>query len=167
MEMLVFISYCVLSYWAVGQTIYANKIQIGSLKDIFLTRFVLGVLLGLILIPVAILKKLFIHWDGRKNHERAIWNLWWQCRGYAETDDEAEPYVDEVVRIAANNGAKYNFDVSARRKILLEIWDEHINRSIESNPAGFLLRSPTGFFLPQTKDKAYWHWLIYWIRSCL
>ena len=56
MEMLVFILYCVLSYWAVGQTIYANKIQIGSMKDIFL-----GVLLGLILIPVAILKKLFIH----------------------------------------------------------------------------------------------------------
>jgi hypothetical protein len=50
-----------LSYWAVGQTIYANKIQIGPMKDIFLTRFVLGVLLGLILIPVAILKKLFIH----------------------------------------------------------------------------------------------------------
>lgn len=61
MEMLVFILYCMLSYWAVGQTIYVNKIQIGSLKDIFLTRFVLGVLLGLILIPVAILKKLFIH----------------------------------------------------------------------------------------------------------
>ncbi len=61
MEMVVFIVYCVLSYWAVGQTIYANKIQIGSMKDIFLTRFVLGVLLGLILIPVAILKKLFIH----------------------------------------------------------------------------------------------------------
>ena len=61
MEMVVFIVYCVLSYWAVGQTIYANKIQIGSMKDIFLTRFVLGVLLGLILIPVAILKMLFIH----------------------------------------------------------------------------------------------------------
>lgn len=30
MEMVVFIVYCVLSYWAVGQTIYANKIQIGS-----------------------------------------------------------------------------------------------------------------------------------------
>lgn len=58
---LVFFVYCVLSYWAVGQTIYANKIQIGSMKDIFLTRFVLGVLLGLILIPVAILKKLCIH----------------------------------------------------------------------------------------------------------
>jgi hypothetical protein len=61
MEMVVFFVYCVLSYWAVGQTIYANKIQIGSMKDIFLTRFVLGVLLGLILIPVAILKKLCIH----------------------------------------------------------------------------------------------------------
>ena len=61
MEMVVFIVYCVLSYWAVGQTIFANKIQIGSMKDVFLTRFVLGVLLGLILIPVAILKKLFIH----------------------------------------------------------------------------------------------------------
>ena len=45
MEMVVFIVYCVLSYWAVGQTIYANKIQIGSMKDI----------------PVAILKKLCIH----------------------------------------------------------------------------------------------------------
>ena len=56
MEMVVFIVYCVLSYWAVGQTIYAN-----TMKDIFLTRFVLGVLLGLILIPVAILKKLCIH----------------------------------------------------------------------------------------------------------
>ena len=28
---------------------------------------------------------------------------------YAETDDEAEPYVDEVVRIAANNGAQIQF----------------------------------------------------------
>ena len=28
---------------------------------------------------------------------------------YAETDDEAEPYVDEVVKIAANNGAQIQF----------------------------------------------------------
>ena len=28
-------------------------------------------------------------------------------------------------------------------------------KSIRLNPAGFLLRSPTGFFLPQTKDKAH------------
>ena len=61
MEMVVFIVYCVLSYWAVGQTIFANKIQIGSMNDVILTRVVLGGLLGLILIPVAMLKKLFIH----------------------------------------------------------------------------------------------------------
>lgn len=61
MEMVLFIVYSALGYWAVGQTIYANKIQVGTMKDIFLTRMVLGILLGLVLIPVAILKKLFTH----------------------------------------------------------------------------------------------------------
>ena len=61
MEMIVILVYCALSYWAAGQTIYANKIQIGTMKDIFLTRFIVGVLLGLILIPVALLKKLLGH----------------------------------------------------------------------------------------------------------
>lgn len=61
MEMFIFIVYSALGYWAAGQTIYANKIQIGTMKNIFLTRLVVGILLGLILIPVAILKKLFSH----------------------------------------------------------------------------------------------------------
>ena len=61
MEMIIILAYCALGYWAAGQTIYANKIQIGTMQDIFLTRFLVGVLLGLILIPVAILKKLFSH----------------------------------------------------------------------------------------------------------
>ena len=61
MEMFVFIVYSALSYWAAGQTIYANKIQIGTMKNIFLNRLVVGILLGVILIPVAILKKLFSH----------------------------------------------------------------------------------------------------------
>lgn len=61
MEMFIFIVYSALGYWAVGQTIYANKIQVGTMKNIFLTRLVVGILLGLILIPVAILKKLFGH----------------------------------------------------------------------------------------------------------
>ena len=61
MDMMIFIVYSALGYWAVGQTIYANKIQVGAMKDIFLTRLVLGILLGLILVPVAILKKLFVH----------------------------------------------------------------------------------------------------------
>ena len=59
MDMIIFIVYGALGYWAVGKTIYANKIQIGSLKDIFLTRFCMGVLLGWILIPVAIIKSVF------------------------------------------------------------------------------------------------------------
>lgn len=53
-----------IAHWltgAAGQTIYANKIQIGTMKNIFLNRLVVGILLGVILIPVAILKKLFSH----------------------------------------------------------------------------------------------------------
>ena len=46
---------------AAGQTIYANKIQIGTMKNICLNRLVVGILLGVILIPVASLKKLFSH----------------------------------------------------------------------------------------------------------
>lgn len=61
MEMFVFIVYSALAYWAAGQMIYANKIQIGTMKNIFLNRLVVGILLGVILIPVAILKKLFSH----------------------------------------------------------------------------------------------------------
>lgn len=61
MEMFVFIVYSALAYWAAGQTICANKIQIGTMKNIFLNRLVVGILLGVILIPVAILKKLFSH----------------------------------------------------------------------------------------------------------
>lgn len=32
MEMFIFIVYSALGYWAAGQTIYANKIQIGTMK---------------------------------------------------------------------------------------------------------------------------------------
>lgn len=46
MEMFVFIVYSALTYWAAGQTIYANKIQIGTMKNIFLNRLVVGILLG-------------------------------------------------------------------------------------------------------------------------
>lgn len=61
MEMFVFIVYSALAYWGGRQTIYANKIQIGTMKNIFLNRLVVGILLGVILIPVASLKKLFSH----------------------------------------------------------------------------------------------------------
>ena len=49
--------YFVAGYWAAGQTIYANKIRIGTFKDLVLTRIIVGALLGWVLIPVAIIKK--------------------------------------------------------------------------------------------------------------
>jgi len=59
MESILIIAYAVLGYWAVGQTIYANKIRIGRASDLFITRLILGLLLGIILIPIAILRKIF------------------------------------------------------------------------------------------------------------
>ncbi|MBQ7922375.1 MAG: hypothetical protein IJ325_07350 [Clostridia bacterium] len=59
MDTILLIAYVVLSYWAVGQTIYANKIRFGTWSDLFLTRLILGFILGWILIPVAVIKKFF------------------------------------------------------------------------------------------------------------
>ena len=50
--------YVVLGYWAVGETIYANKIRFGPAFNLFLSQFLLGMLLGFILIQIAIIKKL-------------------------------------------------------------------------------------------------------------
>lgn len=59
MELIVGLAYVVLSYWAAGQTIYANKIRIGRMTDLFLNRLIVGLLLGIVLIPVAVIKKIF------------------------------------------------------------------------------------------------------------
>ena len=56
MEAVLVIVYLVAAYWAAGQTIYANSIRIGTAKDLFLTRLIVGCLLGIILIPIAIIK---------------------------------------------------------------------------------------------------------------
>lgn len=58
MELLLIILYVILGYWAVGKTIYSKTIFLGNLKDMFLTRFILGALFGFVLIPVAIVRKL-------------------------------------------------------------------------------------------------------------
>ena len=55
MEIL-FLVYMVLGYWATGKTIYANKIVIYSGNTLFMSRFLLGLLLGFILIPIALIK---------------------------------------------------------------------------------------------------------------
>ena len=56
MEAIIIIAYFVLGYWATGKTIYANKIRIGTMKDLLLNRLIVGFILGWILIPVAIVK---------------------------------------------------------------------------------------------------------------
>ncbi|MDY3854423.1 MAG: hypothetical protein SO170_05590 [Butyribacter sp.] len=54
------IIYFILSYWAVGYTVYANKILIGTGLSIFGRKMAIGLLLGWILIPVALLKLIFV-----------------------------------------------------------------------------------------------------------
>lgn len=50
--------YLVLGYWATGVTIYANKIVIHTFGQLFIQRMIWALLLGWILIPWAIIKKL-------------------------------------------------------------------------------------------------------------
>lgn len=57
--MILFIVYAALGYWATGQTIYANKMLIGSGQAIFAKKFGMGVAFGWALIPWAVLRLLF------------------------------------------------------------------------------------------------------------
>ncbi|MDY4515176.1 MAG: hypothetical protein SPD93_01605 [Lachnospiraceae bacterium] len=54
----VIIVYLILGYWATGQTIYRNRILIGTGNGIFLHRVIMGALLGFVLIPWAIISML-------------------------------------------------------------------------------------------------------------
>lgn len=52
------IIYIALGYWAAGKTIYANKVIIEYKPGaFFIRRCCIGALLGVILIPIAILKR--------------------------------------------------------------------------------------------------------------
>ncbi len=48
--------YMAAGYWATGKTIYANRILIGEWNTIFLRRVTMGTILGVVLIPWAIIK---------------------------------------------------------------------------------------------------------------
>lgn len=52
------ILYWIVGYWAVGKTIYANKIIIGAWNEIIIQRIGLVLILGWILIPIALIKTL-------------------------------------------------------------------------------------------------------------
>ena len=54
--MILVLIYMIAGYWAAGRTIYANKILIGSWMVIFMRRVIMGTLLGVVLIPWALIK---------------------------------------------------------------------------------------------------------------
>lgn len=54
------ILYVIAGYWAAGVVLYENKIVIHSFGMLFLQKLCLGIFLGLILIPIAILKRIFV-----------------------------------------------------------------------------------------------------------
>lgn len=56
MSTILLVAYVALGYWAANRTIYANKVMIGSWGAIVGQKLTVGVLLGWILIPVAIIK---------------------------------------------------------------------------------------------------------------
>lgn len=53
------IIYLVLGYWAVGKTIYANKIVFYTGNTFFMKKLCLGFILGWLLIPIAVFKMIF------------------------------------------------------------------------------------------------------------
>ena len=54
--MILLIIYMILGYWATGKTIYADRIMIGTWNAIFLRRVIMGTILGVVLIPIALIK---------------------------------------------------------------------------------------------------------------
>lgn len=56
---ILFIVYLIAGYWAVGVVLYENKIVMHTFGTFFLWKLSLAVFLGVILIPIAILKRIF------------------------------------------------------------------------------------------------------------
>lgn len=52
------IIYGIVGYWAVGRTIYANRIVFGTWDKIIIEKIGLALILGWLLIPIAIIKAL-------------------------------------------------------------------------------------------------------------
>lgn len=54
---LLFIIYAVLGYWAAGVLFYENKIVVHAFGMLFVQKLCLGMFLGIIIIPIAIIKR--------------------------------------------------------------------------------------------------------------
>ena len=63
MGTIVILGYIILGYWAAGVTIYANKIRIGRWDTLLFNRIAVGLMLGWVIIPIAVIKCLLM----RKN----------------------------------------------------------------------------------------------------
>lgn len=59
MDGLIFVIYLVLGYWAAGVCFYENKIVFHAFGQLFLKKLCLGIILGIVIIPIAFLKRLF------------------------------------------------------------------------------------------------------------
>ena len=57
---LIFILYLAAGYWAAGVVLFENKIVIHSFGALFLKKATLGFIAGIVLIPLAIIKRLFL-----------------------------------------------------------------------------------------------------------
>lgn len=57
--MIVFILYLIAGYWAAGVVLFENKIVIHGFGALFLRKLSLGLIAGIILIPMALIKRLF------------------------------------------------------------------------------------------------------------
>lgn len=58
MDLIIFLVYIALGYWAVGETIDANRIIISTFHANFMRKVTIAFVCGFVLIPVAIIKKL-------------------------------------------------------------------------------------------------------------
>ena len=56
----ILILYMALGYWAAGVTIYRNYVMIGTMHNIFMRKLITGTFLGWILVPLAIIRMIFI-----------------------------------------------------------------------------------------------------------
>lgn len=58
MEQWVFLIYMALGYWAAGVVFFENKVVIHTFGMLFIRKLCLGFILGIIIIPIALLKRL-------------------------------------------------------------------------------------------------------------
>lgn len=55
---LLFIAYLVAGYWAAGVMLYENKVVIHRFGGLFMQKIIWGTVLGVILIPAAVIKRI-------------------------------------------------------------------------------------------------------------